>query len=953
MMKRYVSICLILLIPFSLLSQGQSPNDIKWMEINTDHAQIIFPDEISDQAIKAANIIDVLYHANTKTLKSKPKKVPVILYNQYTISNGFAGLRPRRSVWFSSPSQFSTDLGTTDWYYLLGVHEYRHIVQQAAINKNFTKFLSVVFGQTGQLMGRYSIPYWFAEGDAICTETALSHGGRGRIPQFEMPFRTMLLNEQIMNYDKAKFGSYKHFVPNFYNLGYVLTSQARVSIGPDIWDKTINHTSKISFWPYAFSRALKKHSGFNEKQLYNKMMKELKEKWSSEFSKIETRDVDIINLAGKDSWTRYTEVNYIDENTFLAKKVSLKSDITAFYTIDRNGIETKIKATDAGLISASGSKVVWSRTIPDLRWQVRSYSDVILFDIYANEEKRLTRKQKYFAPAISHDGSKIAVIEYDTKMHSKLIILDSNTGDILKSFDNSENDYLRTPSWNSEDNKIVYTNSNETGTALSILNIETNDVDTIIDYTDENIGRPVFWKNYILYNSPYNGIGNIYAVDINTKQRYQITSVKFGAYNPKVYKNKLTFINYSLEGYDIAEIDLSEENFIPIETIKKYRFTTAETLQKQEQGKVVLHPDFIPNKQYEIKKYKRLRHAFNIHSWGISTEYPSSYVLDDLANFRPEVGFNIYTANMLNTVYSSINIGYDLNEETFSSGISVIFSKYYPEISVSGGWYERYRTTELGVDDWIEWKAETGINIPLNFSRGIYFRGADIGVKYSFTKIDDKLRSARYTSEFTGGEHHSIRYTASAFNFRKQANQDINPKYGQFVYITYSDIPGDQTYEGFQLSAYTSLYFPSLFKHHSINLRAGYEKQRDVYDQDIYLFSTPQSFARGYNFPANDELYSLKLNYSMPIWYPDLNIGPFIYFKRLRGNLFYDLASFNVLGYSHWVNQQSAGLELFIETYLLRLGEPIEIGSRVSYLFNPSENENQFVTEFLVLGIPF
>jgi hypothetical protein len=140
MMKRYVTICLILLIPFSILSQGQSPNDIKWMEINTDHAQIIFPDEISDQAIKAANIIDVLYHANTKTLKSKPKKVPVILYNQYTISNGFAGLRPRRSVWFSTPSQFSTDLGTTDWYYLLGVHEYRHIVQQAAINKNFTNF---------------------------------------------------------------------------------------------------------------------------------------------------------------------------------------------------------------------------------------------------------------------------------------------------------------------------------------------------------------------------------------------------------------------------------------------------------------------------------------------------------------------------------------------------------------------------------------------------------------------------------------------------------------------------------------------------------------------------------------------------------------------------------------------------------------------------------------------
>ena len=38
-------------------------------------------------------------------------------------------------------------------------------------------------------MMRWSIPDWFFEGDAITMETALTKGGRGRIPAFAMNIR--------------------------------------------------------------------------------------------------------------------------------------------------------------------------------------------------------------------------------------------------------------------------------------------------------------------------------------------------------------------------------------------------------------------------------------------------------------------------------------------------------------------------------------------------------------------------------------------------------------------------------------------------------------------------------------------------------------------------------------------------------------------------------------------
>ena len=103
-MKKINTLFSVLIISSSIFAQGQSPNNIKWLEINTDHAQFIFPEEITEQAQKAANLLDYLYSYETKSLNTNPKKVPIILYNQSTTSNGFAALRPRRSVWFSTPS---------------------------------------------------------------------------------------------------------------------------------------------------------------------------------------------------------------------------------------------------------------------------------------------------------------------------------------------------------------------------------------------------------------------------------------------------------------------------------------------------------------------------------------------------------------------------------------------------------------------------------------------------------------------------------------------------------------------------------------------------------------------------------------------------------------------------------------------------------------------------------
>ncbi len=947
-MKRIIVTIVLIFIFLNSFSQ-QNPNSLKWKVINSKYADIIFPEGIENQAQKTANLIDYLYPLETKTLTGKPRRLPLLIYNQSTISNGFVGLRPWRSAWYSTPSQYVSDLGSEDWFYTLGSHEFRHAVQYAKSNRHFTKIMSILLGQTGVLIGQYSYPYWYFEGDAVCMETGLSESGRGRIPQFEMGIRTILSDNQKISYDKAKFRSYKTFYPGHYNLGWLLTSYARTKYGADIWDKVLETSSKYSFWPYAFSLALKKHTGLNEKKLYKKAMHDLDSAWTEKTEKINITDAKIINNAKKKSWTKYTEANFIENNHYLVKKSSMKSDITTFYIIDETGKEYKIKATDAGMISVAKNKVTWARTYPDLRWQLRSYSDIIVFDYATKKEKRLTEKQKLFAPAFSPDGKKIAAIEYTEKMKCALVILDAETGKEIQRLNAENNDFFRTPSWDKNNSQIVFTKSNEYGTNFTIYDTKNNSVKEITKRSFENIGRPVFYKNYIIYNSPYNGIGNIYALDINSKQRFQITSRKYGAYNPKISGNKMLFIDYSPEGYDVAEVTLNEKNWKPVGEVKYAGLNTAEIIQKQEQGKNEMNPEFIPKKTFEIKKYNRLKHAINVHSWGFYTDAPSSITSEDVLNYKPEVGFEIYSANVLNTVFSSLGGSYNINENTLSTNLTTIFKRFYPEFSLSGGWAQRsVNYSDLGNDRWDEFSASFKTAVPFDFSTGIYYKGANIQTSYSF--IQKKNKDYRYINESGDGNFSTLSYSGYLYSFRHKATQDINPKRGYFFYLGYQHTPFNTNIYGHQFSAIASIYLPGIFKHHSLNIKFGYEQQREDYDNDYYWFNSPQAFPRGYAYDGFDKMTSFQANYALPVWYPDFNIGPFAYFKRIRANLFFDAASLNEISTENINSYNSAGIELFLQMYILRLQEPIEIGGRISYLLDGS---NEIVPEFIALSIPF
>lgn len=186
---KFKNLTIVLLLAIASVTQAQTfggnPPAIKWNQVNTPEAKVIFPYGMDSTGRRVADIIHRMNKLTQYTIGYKQKQISVVLQNQTTISNAYVGLAPFRSEFYLMPEQNSFDIGSLPWVDQLAIHEYRHVQQYNNFNVGLSKGLHVLFGEGGQALGNdLSVPNWFFEGDAVYNETLVSKQGRGRLPFF-------------------------------------------------------------------------------------------------------------------------------------------------------------------------------------------------------------------------------------------------------------------------------------------------------------------------------------------------------------------------------------------------------------------------------------------------------------------------------------------------------------------------------------------------------------------------------------------------------------------------------------------------------------------------------------------------------------------------------------------------------------------------------------------------
>ena len=326
-------------------------------------------------------------------------------------------------------------------------------------------------------------------------------------------------------------------------------------------------------------------------------------------------------------------------------------NIDHFILIDRDGNERKIFTpgfvNDAGMLSVANGKVVWSEYGYDPRWPVRNYSVIKLYNITSKYKKVIGgRKSRLSGAALSPDGSTVAAVESANNYQASLQIFDVARGKRIKSFPNPENTFISMPRWSGNGKSIVYIKTDKTGKRISTVSVANGASTDILNVGHENVGHPVIHGNYILFNSPVAGIDNIFAFDMDKKIRYQVTTSRYGAYNPAVSDDG-DFIYYNeqtRDGQDVVRIPFDATGWQPFQVPGSSLTERLADKMTEQEGELHLL-DSVPQENYPVTKFSKLKGIVNPYSWG-------AYVSNDLT----QINVGISSRDILSTTEISVAI---------------------------------------------------------------------------------------------------------------------------------------------------------------------------------------------------------------------------------------------------------------------------------------------------------
>ncbi|MGD2035777.1 MAG: hypothetical protein PVF73_12010, partial [Bacteroidales bacterium] len=758
-------------LPAQFYNTGQAPASVRWMQIKTDHFQLIYPEGFGKEANRAANLLEYVYEFSAEDFPGTPKKISVILYNQSVNSNGYVAWAPRRVEWVTTPPG---DSYVQDWLEQLALHEYRHVVQLDNLEQGLTRVLNILFGEMATGLVAAYLPFWFLEGDAVVNETAFSSTGRGRSADFTMELRTIELEkEKRYSYDQSYLGSYKYFIPNHYKYGYHMVSYAKLKYNTAIPGKTIDKVGKRPYLGAPFYFALKQNGAGSKTDLYHNAFDSLRKVWKTESIQNASGIPDRIGLPETKHYTNYRYVQPTPYGIF-AVRTGI-DDITRFVFLKDSSDDVVIHTPGRYRntpVSAGEKYVVWEEYLPDARWEQKNYSVIKLLELATGNEKQLTTRSRYFSPSLSPSDNKIACIKTDRLNRYSIVILDSFNGEIKDEIMAGEGICIYHPVWLSED-MLAFISMHNNNKQIEQIDIRTGERKVLFSSGLINITRLHASDNILYFTYDPEISRNIYAIDLVSGKMFKITSSKYGADYPYAKNNVLYYSDYSLNGYRPVRLELDASIWESADTIKKYHYSWADHLSGQ--TGINIQKDPIPSVTYDTAKYNRLLHSFYLHSWT-----PFYFDVNDFLSLNPEIypGVTIFSQNKLSTITSSISYYY--KDQTHYVKPSLTIERFYPVFELSALFSGRpsynngYESTPLPNDPAYYKSFRIRCYLPLDLTRNKFNRFLQPGISYNYHHEYYLTDTLAYKLGYD-----NLNFNFFLSNLLKRSPKDIEPRLGQ------------------------------------------------------------------------------------------------------------------------------------------------------------------------------
>ncbi len=538
----------------------------------------------------------------------------------------------------------------------------------------------------------------------------------------------------------------------------------------------------------------------------------------------------------------------------------------------------------------------------------------------------------------------IIVVEADPGNEYSLVVLESETGNEIQRIPSPSNEFLQYPVWSEDGGRIFVTSLSERGKRIKEYDLNMRRWKTVFQSGFDDITELNVSGNYLLFRGTFSGIDNIYVLELKTGQCYQVTSSRYGAFHPCLSTNcsRLIYSNYTSQGFDVVEMDFIKALWKPLEEVRDH----SEQLNAASlpDDKSVPEVGLMEEKHYTPEPFSKTLNLFNLHSW---SPFYFNYQDPDIENPDISAGITLLSQNKLST--ATTIVGYEYKEKEHYLHASFLYTGWFPAVSVGYdyGGSPFVAVTPENVNPIESVKKDINLRmkvyLPLNLTTNRYVSGAKPAIEGNYN------RSYYYYNNNPSGYKSGMTfmdYRLYFYHYLKISHRDILPRWGQVFDIRYIDTPFEKEQIGSQVTVLGTLYFPGILRHHVIKVKGGYQKQ----EPEKYLMRNRISMPRGYSSETMLRMKKMSLDYVLPILYPDLRVWRIAYFKRIRADLFYDLA----LGYDVYVpsddrydlvdkNYYSLGFELTTDFHLMHIFFPFNSGIRFIYLPEKKKSTAEFV----------
>ena len=557
---RWIRICFALI--FLVFTQGATAAlshnpDFEWKTIHTPNFRVHFHDGLHSHASHVAKLAEDVHLRLSEHLSWVPKNpTDIVLMDEIDFANGYATPFPSNRIvlWLTPPEHGLADYGP--WLETLITHEYVHTLHLDK-SRGLPARLQKFFGRHPLLFPNVFQPLWLIEGLATHIETDVERGlGRGQSSYFDMLMRREVLNGlkplSQVNQSFASWptgtSSYLYGV-EFYKFLVKRFGEEEVKRFVEIYSDNII--------PFVVNGTFKQVFGADAKQLWREFKLDLEAKYAQQQKAVEQTGI----VEGKrlsqhgymtteSSLTPQGDLIYLRNDGESQAGLFIKSKDNLFEDqrlLDLNGMAS-IDVNDQGVVVIAQ---------PERFDNANVFYDLYTYDLNTGTMTRLTQAKRYRYASWGPEGKQMLAVRFSKGQYA-MDLLNDKGGRLEKVWQGKEGEIVSHIDWSPSGQSVVATVWREGhGWNLEQFLLEQGKWEPLTqDQAIQLHPRFTAQGDGVFFSADYNGIYNLYRMELATKKLSQLSNVLDGAFYPLPSSDgQVFYTGYNAQGYDVYHLE--------------------------------------------------------------------------------------------------------------------------------------------------------------------------------------------------------------------------------------------------------------------------------------------------------------------------------------------------------------------------------------------------------------